>query len=53
MLLRELRINLKSFVIWMLILLGLFLMVFLIYPSLVDEKNISSMNDMMKMFPED
>ncbi len=47
------KINLKNFLIWTGILLALFLMVYLIYPSLVDEKNISSMNDMMKMFPED
>lgn len=50
---REMKINLKNFLIWTGILLALFLMVYLIYPSLVDEKNISSMNDMMKMFPED
>ncbi len=50
---RELKINLKNFIIWTGILLALFLMVFLIYPSLVAEENISSMNDMMEMFPED
>lgn len=50
---RELKVNLKSFIIWTLILIGLFLVVFLIYPSLVKEENISGLNDMLKMFPED
>ena len=53
MLKRELKVNLKSFIIWTLILVGLFLMVFLIYPSLIADENITDMNEMMKMFPED
>lgn len=50
---REMKINFKSFLIWTLILIGLFLIVFLIYPSIITDQNIEMMNEMMKMFPED
>ena len=50
---RELKINLKSFIIWTSILIGLFLLVFLIYPSIVNSENMEMMDEMMKMFPEE
>ena len=50
---REIKINFKNFIIWTSILIGMFLVVFLIYPSLVAEENIDSINEMMKIFPED
>ena len=50
---RELKANFKGFLIWAAILIVLFLAVFLVYPSLVSEENADSLNDMMKMFPED
>lgn len=50
---REMKINFKSFLIWTLILIGLFLVVFLIYPSIVTDENIEMMNEMMSIFPED
>ena len=50
---RELKINLKSFIIWTSILIGLFLVVFLVYPSIVNSDNIQMMDEMMKMFPEE
>ena len=50
---REMKINFKSFLIWTLILIGLFLIVFLIYPSIITDQNIEMMNEMMKVFPED
>ena len=50
---RELKINLKSFIIWTSILIGLFLVVFLIYPSIVNSANMEMMDEMMKMFPEE
>ena len=37
---RELKVNLKSFLIWLIILIGLFLVVFLIYPSIINSENI-------------
>lgn len=53
MLKRELKINFKSFLIWTGILIGLFLVVFLVYPSIIKSDNIQMMDEMMKMFPEE
>ena len=53
MLKRELKINLKSFLIWTGILIVLFLAVFLIYPSIIKSDNIQMMDEMMKIFPEE
>ena len=50
---REMKTNLKSFIIWILILLGLFLLVFLVYPSISSSDNIKYLNDAMEMFPEE
>lgn len=50
---RELKINLNSFVIWTSILIGLFLVVFLIYPSIINSANMGMIDEMMKMFPEE
>ena len=44
---REMKINLKSFIIWTSILIGLFLVVFLVYPSIVNSDNIQMMDEMM------
>ena len=48
---RELQVNLKSFLIWLIILLAIFLVVFLVYPSIVNSDNIKMMDEMMEMFP--
>ena len=50
---RELKINFKNFIIWTSLLLILFLIVFLIYPSIIENSDITNMNEMMSMFPED
>ena len=50
---REMKINLKSFIIWTSILIGLFLVVFLVYPSIVNSENMQMMDEMMKIFPEE
>lgn len=50
---REMKINLKSFIIWTSILIGLFLVVFLMYPSIIDSGNMQMMDEMMAMFPEE
>ena len=50
---REMKINFKSFIIWTLILIGLFLVVFLVYPSIVNSENMQMMDEMMKIFPEE
>ncbi len=53
MLKRELKVNLKSFIIWNVILLGVFLIAYLMYPSIITSDNVSMMDEMMKMFPEE
>lgn len=50
---RELKVNLKNFIIWTTILVGIFLVVFLVYPSLTSNENIQMLNDMLTMFPEE
>lgn len=50
---RELKVNFKNFLIWTLILIGLFLVVFLVYPSIITNENMNMLNDMMKVFPQD
>lgn len=50
---RELKINFKNFLIWTSILLGLFLVVFLIYPSIINSDSMKSINELMVMFPEE
>lgn len=50
---REIKINLKSFIIWTTILIGLFLIVFLIYPSITNSKNMDMLNEIIKIFPEE
>ena len=48
---RELKTNFKSFLIWTLILLGLFLVVYLIYPYIMTSENTEMLNEMIKIFP--
>ena len=50
---REMKINFKNFAIWTLVLICLFLMVFLVYPSIINSNNIQSINEMIKIFPEE
>lgn len=47
------KINLKSFIIWTSILIGLFLVVFLVYPSIINSENMEMLDEMMKIFPEE
>ena len=48
---REFRVNLKSFIIWTSILIGLFLIVFLIYPYIITDETVKSLDDMLQVFP--
>jgi len=50
---RELKINFKSFMIWTSIILILFLIVFLMYPSIIKSENVQMMDEMLEMFPEE
>lgn len=53
MLKRELKVNFKSFIIWLLVLISLFLVIFLIYPSIVNGNTMKSLDDLMKIFPKE
>ncbi len=50
---KELKFNLKSFIIWTSILIGLFLVVFLIYPYIMTDESMQSLDEMMKVFPSE
>lgn len=50
---REMKTNFKSFMIWAVILIGMFSAIFLMYPSIVNSENIEMLDEMMKLFPED
>ena len=50
---RELKVNLKSFIIWLLILIGIFSLAYIIYPSIINSDNIKMIDEMMKLFPEE
>lgn len=53
MLKRELKYNFKSFIIWTLITISIFLLVFLVYPSIANSENIKMIDEMMTIFPEE
>jgi len=50
---REMKTNFKSFLIWTLVLIALFLAVFLVYPSMISNENMQLMDEMIKIFPEE
>ena len=53
MLKREMQVNLKSFIVWTSILIIIFALVFAIYPSIMDNENITMMEEFMNLFPEE
>ncbi len=48
---RELKVNFKSFIIWLGILIGLFLLVFMIYPFILTDEAVTELDEMLKIFP--
>ncbi len=50
---REMKVNLKSFIIWTSILIGLFLVVYLVYPSIINSDSMKMVDEMMEMFPSE
>ena len=48
---RELKINFKSFLIWTIILIAIFLVVFSVYPFIMTDESMKSLDEMMKVFP--
>ena len=53
MFIRELKANFKNFCLWAVITMIVYLLIFLVYPSIIDDMDVNSLNDMIKMFPED
>lgn len=51
MLKRELKINLKSFLIWTTLVVILYLLVFAIYPTIASNENIKMIDQMVEIFP--
>lgn len=51
MLKRELKLNLKSFIIWTSICVILFFVAFLMYPYIIDTEKTDMLNEMMKSLP--
>lgn len=48
---RELKVNLKSFIIWLSILIIMFLVVFSVYPFIITDDTVKNMDELMKVFP--
>ena len=49
---RELRVNLGNFIIWFLIAAGMFALIFLLYPYIIEGNNGEMIDEMIKIFPE-
>lgn len=50
---REFKENIKSFIIWLSVLIIMFLAVYLVYPHFITDEAIKSMDELMKVFPPD
>lgn len=50
---KELKSNFKSFLIWLLILVMMFLLVFSIYPFIITDETIGQMDELLKVFPKE
>ncbi len=50
---RELKVNLKSFIIWLSILMFIFLLVYLIYPFILTDETMKNIDELIKVLPEE
>lgn len=50
---REFKINFKSLILWSVILLSIYVLIFAIYPSLINEKTKESLSMMMETMPQE
>ena len=50
---REIKINFNSFIIWLIVLMAIFLIVYLVYPSIINSDNAKMLDEMLKMFPKE
>ncbi len=48
---REFKVNFKSFLIWLSILIIIFLIVYLLYPYIITDDTVRNIDEMMKIFP--
>ena len=48
---RELKVNFKNALIWFMVLAGLFAIIVVAYPFIIDSENMESIKAMMDMFP--
>ena len=48
---REFKANRKSFLIWLLVLIIMFLFVYLIYPYIITDENMKEIDSLMEAFP--
>ena len=48
---KEFKNNLKSFIIWSSVLIVMFILVFAIYPFILTDETVESLDEMMKVFP--
>lgn len=53
MIIREFKVNCKSFIIWLAVLIVMFLVVYLIYPYIITDETMKSIDEMMTIFPEE
>ena len=53
MLRREFKVNFKSFIIWLIVLLAIFLLVYLMYPYIINIEYVAILNEMMEVFPKE
>lgn len=51
MLKRELKVNLKPFLLWSGALMSIYLLIYLVYPSIIASDQMANIDEMMKMFP--
>lgn len=50
---REFKVNFKSFLLWLAILLGMFLFVYLLYPYIITEESVKELDAMMNSMPKE
>lgn len=48
---REMKVNFKNFLVWTGVLIAIYLVVFLMYPSIIAREEMGNLDEMMKMFP--
>lgn len=49
----ELKNNIKTCLIWLTFMIAMYLLIYLIYPSIVSETNLNAMNEMIETMPKE